>query len=263
MTSPAQMYESFFVPAMFGPWSGELVSRAGVAAGHRALDLACGTGVVARRLAGLGARVTGVDPNAAMLEVAARRAREEGVEIEWVEASAASTGLPDASFERATCQQGFQFFDDRLAAARELRRVLAPGGRAVVSCWRPLGEQPAFAALDAIERKHSGGGVDVPFSFGDPDAMRAVLESAGFDRVAVEIVARTVRFPSPDRFTQLTLTAAAAVVPGYMELSEEEREARIAALVREAQDVIAPFIEDDHVVFPMRSVVATAHVSAP
>ena len=263
MTSPAQMYESFFVPAMFGPWSSELVDRAEVAAGHRALDLACGTGVVARRLAGLGARVTGLDPNAAMLEVAGQRARDEGLEIAWVAGTADATGLPDAGFERATCQQGFQFFGDRPAAARELRRVLAPGGRAVVSCWRPIDEQPAFAALDELERRHSGGGVDVPFSFGDPDEMRALLESAGFDEVTVEIVARTVRFPSPDSFMQLTFTAAAAVVPGYMELSEAEREARIAALVSEAQAVIAPFVEDGHVVFPMRSVVATARVSAP
>lgn len=95
--------------------------------GQTVLDLGTGTGVVARELARAGCRVTGLDPSPELLAAARRLDGEAGVEIRYVEGTAEATGLPDATFDAATAAVCWHWFDaDR--AARETRRVLAPGG---------------------------------------------------------------------------------------------------------------------------------------
>ena len=101
---------------------------------QRALDLACGTGIVARRVAprvAPGGSVAGLDVSPAMLAVARARAAAEGVEVTWDEGNATSLPYGDGAFDLALCQQGLQFFPDQPAALRELHRVPPPpaGGR--------------------------------------------------------------------------------------------------------------------------------------
>jgi ubiquinone/menaquinone biosynthesis C-methylase UbiE len=130
----ADRYERALVPALFEPWADVLLDIAGVGQGDRVLDVACGTGVVARsaaRRVGSGGHVCGLDVNEDMLAIA----RSTNPDIEWRQAGSSRTGLPDASFDAAFCQQGLQFFPDRLGALREIHRVLAPGGRAVIATW--------------------------------------------------------------------------------------------------------------------------------
>ena len=127
----AQAYERYLVPAIFTAFAEELVEP--VQPGTRVLDVACGTGIVGRCADARGARVTGVDLNAQMLDVA----RTEAPDIEWIEADAAALPLPDGSFDHVLCQQGLQFFADPAAAVEEMLRVRAPGGRLTVSVWRP------------------------------------------------------------------------------------------------------------------------------
>ena len=76
------------------------------------------------------------DPNPDMLAVA-RSATPLGVRMEWYQASAEAMPIPDALFNVVLCQMGLQFMSDKLAALREMRRVLVRGGRLVVNVPGP------------------------------------------------------------------------------------------------------------------------------
>ena len=128
--TPAEAYERYFVSAIGLPAAQDLVERINPHPGEKVLDVACGTGVVARLLAekvSPGGTVTGVDVNAGMLDVARTKTPPEAA-IQWYEAPAESMPLPDETFDLVTCQLSLQFFADKPAALREMRRVLVPGG---------------------------------------------------------------------------------------------------------------------------------------
>jgi SAM-dependent methyltransferase len=138
----AELYERYVVPYFLGPWAPGLVELAALQQGERVLDLACGTGVVARLAAphvGATGHVTGLDLNAGMLAVARALPPPSGASITWVEGSAIAMDLPDASFDVIISQQGFQFFPDQPAALREMHRVLVPGGRVLLSVRKSAG----------------------------------------------------------------------------------------------------------------------------
>jgi ubiquinone/menaquinone biosynthesis C-methylase UbiE len=137
-------YERYFVPVIGAPLATDLIDIAGLRPGERVLDVACGTGIVARLAAervGSTGTVTALDINPAMLAVA-RSVASPGMSIEWYESSAEAMPLPDEAFDVVLCQLGLQFFPDRLAALREMQRVLAPGGRLVICV---VGPKPPFS----------------------------------------------------------------------------------------------------------------------
>jgi SAM-dependent methyltransferase len=174
--TPGEIYEQHIVPAIVARWAPELVEVVGVRPGERVLDLACGTGIVTRLLAdrvGPAGRVVGLDVNASML--AAARIAVTSPQIEWLEGNAMSIPLPDAAFDAVVCQQGFQFFPDKLVALHEMRRVLVPGGRLVLSVWRSIEHAPGFRVLEeALARRIGAAQATLPpFSLGDGQAIRA------------------------------------------------------------------------------------------
>src|SRR5262245_53875988 len=129
---PAEVYEAEFVPALFKPFSPVVADAAQVAAGQRVLDVACGTRVLARTVAarvGAAGAVLGLDANPEMLAVA----RRLDTTIEWLLGRAEDLPLPDASVDAVVSQFGLMFFDDRVAALREMRRVLRTRGRLAVA----------------------------------------------------------------------------------------------------------------------------------
>ena len=156
----AEAYESTFVPALFAEWAPHLCDLAGVRPGQRVLDVACGTGIVARvaadRLAGAG-RVVGVDLNEAMLAVA-RRVRPD---LEWRQGDAEALPFPPASFDRVLCQMALMFFPDRARALREMRRVAAPDGVAAFVVPATPGRSARLRALrrDGDAPRRPGGRV--------------------------------------------------------------------------------------------------------
>ena len=154
---PAE-YQNFLVPGMFTPFAARLVADLEITPGSDVLDVACGTGVVSRlaaRAAGPTGTVTGVDIGPAMLAVARSQPAESGsAPITYQEGSALELPLADGSFDCAVCHQGFQFFPDRVAAIRELRRVLRSGGRAAIACWTGLDETPVFRARRLMAVTH-------------------------------------------------------------------------------------------------------------
>ena len=184
--SAAEIYEEFFVPALFQQWAPIVADAAGIKAGHRVLDVACGTGVLAREAAGrvaAGGSITGLDRNEGMLAMARRIAPA----VEWKAGHAEQLPFPDASFDAVVSQFGLMFFDDRVQALREMRRVLKPGGRLAVAVWDRL--ERLFGRRIASE-------LQAPFALGDPETLRALFAEAGLSDAKVARHAGTARFPS-------------------------------------------------------------------
>jgi SAM-dependent methyltransferase len=264
--TPPQAYEQYFGPAIFEPLARVVVEHASPQPGERVLDLACGTGIVARRLAsmaGAAGRVEGVDVNPAMLDVA--RAHPGSAPVTWRQGNGMALDLADASFDLVVCQQGLQFFPDRRAGVAEMRRVLADGGRAVVAVWQSIDRHPLFAALAAAELPHLralGAGVtsdDVvaPFSLGGAEDLRALLVGAGFRDVAVASETIEARFATPDRFVERMEFAYAAVVP---QLAEDPAAfaAYLDAIDGKTRQIVARYRQGDRIVVPMHAHVAVA-----
>jgi ubiquinone/menaquinone biosynthesis C-methylase UbiE len=247
----AETYDSYLVPAIFEPWSRELIKRAQVWKGDRVLDVATGTGIVACRIAGSGAKVTGLDIDAERLALARRRASDESVAVTWREGSAETLPFREPAFELVTCQQGLQFVADRARAVREMRRVIVPGGRAVIACWLPIDQQGPFAVIDDIAEKHTGKRHVQPFSFGDQAALNKLLVDAKFFAIAIETVTRQVRIPDPARFATMALTT----------ISDQPADSLTEAIA-EGASALASFVVDDALQFQMKSFVAVARVKA-
>jgi SAM-dependent methyltransferase len=222
--SPAEVYEQFFVPGMFRPLAKELIESAAPEAGEAMLDLACGTGVVARTAAprlGRSGSIVAVDLRPGMIDVARDLAPPEGAPIRWVVGDATALDLPGETFDIVCCQQGLQFFEDRMAALNETRRVLKQGGRALFALWQALDRQGLFGEIAPIEQQRldafgiDSSDIDLPFSFGDPDELRDLVEDAGFKDVAVFEVAIETDFPAED-FVGRVEYAYSAVVPDFV-----------------------------------------------
>lgn len=259
--NPAYAYEAKFVPAMFLPWSEELLNRAKPRRGERALDVACGTGIVARQvgpLVGAQGAVTGLDISPPMLEVAGSIPLPDGVRIQWREGSAEALPFDDELFDLVLCQQGLQFVPDKRAATREMHRVLAPGGRAVVAVWQGLEHQPVFGILEPAIDRHIGQGAGAPFSFGDADALRVLFDDAGFGEVTLDSVSRNVHFPSADGFVRMVVMSAAAVIPKLAELDNAAQQVLIDEVRREVIDKFELYRESAGLTFPMRAHIVVA-----
>lgn len=201
---PPEAYERFFVPAIGGPLAGDLVEAAALRPGERVLDVACGTGAVARLAAervGAGGAVAGLDVNPAMLAVA-RAGAPAGLPIEWHQASAEAMPLPDGAFDVALCQMGLQFVPDRAAALRDMRRVLGAQGRAFLTLPGPTPEP--FAILAEALARHLGppaaAFVELVFSLHEPEALAELLRGAGFREVEVRAERKALRLPPPADF---------------------------------------------------------------
>jgi ubiquinone/menaquinone biosynthesis C-methylase UbiE len=208
-------YERHLVPAVFEPWAELLLDAVAFAPGGRVLDVASGTGVVARaaaRRAGGGGRVVASDVSAPMLARSAAAGAPPGAApIDYREASADALPFEDGSFDAVLCQQGLQFFPAQAAAVSEMRRVLRPGGVVGVAVWaqgHPL--EPFGVYLDELAAL----GIEPPFprAFeGDTFTMRLetvrvlLEEEAGFSPVEASVVKLEVTWPD-------TASAAAGVL---------------------------------------------------
>lgn len=254
-------YEEYLAPALFGPFAEQLVGAAALRAGERVLDVACGTGVVARlaaRRVGAGGRVVGIDLNPGMLAAAERKLAGPGAPIEWLAGNAEAIPLPDGGFDVVFCQQGLQFFSDKDKALREMHRLLHQGGRLLVSVWRPLEYSPSFAVLAEALGRHisveAGQALTRgPYSLTDAAELAALIAASGFRDVVVYPIERLVRFPSTDQFVRqyVAATPLAAVVD---QADDEQR----AGLLAEVRRQLEPYTHADGLTFPMETNVAIA-----
>ncbi|HJO04267.1 MAG TPA: methyltransferase domain-containing protein [Acidobacteriota bacterium] len=197
--SAAEVYEEFFVPALFTEWSPMLAEAAGIDPSYRVLDVGCGTGVVTRAVAGLlddSGAVLGIDINDGMLDVARRRSPE----IDWRLGSVEALPFDDQSFDAVVCQFGLMFFEDQPAAIREMVRVLRPGGRLAVAVWDVLDNVPGYASVTELLQRLFGdeaaNAMRAPYLLGNRDTLRSVFQRAGIADVDIRTHAGTARFPS-------------------------------------------------------------------
>ena len=233
-----EIYETALVAPLFRPWADSLLDDAQLGPGESILDVACGTGIVARvareRL-GTAGKVVGVDGSPGMLAVAARVAPA----IEWRQGDAAALPLqPEERFDVVVCQQGLQFFEDRAEAAREMKRALAANGRLAVSTWRPDEEFPVLHGLRGVAERHLGPIDDARHSLSDPRAIEAVLQAAGFHSVSSKNLSRTIRFPDGLVFVRLNAMALVTMSERADSMTEDEREKVVAAIVRDSARLV-------------------------
>jgi SAM-dependent methyltransferase len=234
-----ELYERELAGPLFRPFAEAMVEAVAPEPGARVLDVACGTGIVARLardLAGPQAAIVGVDVNPGMLEVA----RRVEPAIDWRQGDAGS--LPLAGGERfavVTCHQGAQFLPDRAAGFREMHRALEPGGRVAVGTWCREEEFPFLVALRRVAERHVGPITDRRHALADPAELEALLLGAGFTDVAVTRVARVVRFPDPGIFVRLNAMALVGMSASGPALGDAERAEAVEAVVRASAPVAA------------------------
>ena len=184
-TDAAEVYESCFVPAIFGAWAGPVADAAGIRAGDKVLEVGCGTGVLAREaLARVGqeGQVVGLDLNEGMLAVAARTEPQ----VEWRQGNATSLPFDDMSFDAVVSQFALMYFPDRVASLREMWRVLAPAGRLAVAAWASIDHARGYQMLvDITVRQCGREAADVlaaPFVLGDQAELAELVAASGIDR---------------------------------------------------------------------------------
>ncbi len=199
----AEVYEERFVPGIFAEWAPRLVAFAGIAPGDRVLDVACGTGIVARTAAdavGPDGAVTGLDLNPAMLEVAARVRPD----VTWRQGDAQALPWADDTADVVTCQMALMFLPDRPRAIAEMARVARR--RVAVLVPASLADQPAYAALTGVVADHAGEEgaalMAAYWSCGDLPWLLNLAARAGLTEVESRTVSGTARFPSAEAMVE-------------------------------------------------------------
>lgn len=197
----AEYYESKFVPAIFGEWAPLLVAAGEVTEGQTVLDVACGTGVVARAAAeqvGVEGAVVGVDLNEAMLGVA-RRLRPN---IEWRQGDAAELPFPSGSFDVVLCQSAMMFFPDVQRALSEMARVVTADGTVAVQVFSNLESQAGYGPFVEVAARHAGPEATSLLStywrLGDLVQLESLFEAAGLRVTSTRTHVGTARFDSID-----------------------------------------------------------------
>jgi SAM-dependent methyltransferase len=238
----AKAYEALMVPALFGQWAPAVADAAHIQPGERVLDVACGTGVLAREVlsrTGAADLVSGLDPSPGMMEVA----RQLAPGVDWREGIAESLPFPDASFDVVVSQFGLMFFSDRSRALREALRVLGPGGRVAIAVWDSLENIPAYAdevaLLEGLAGAPAADALRAPFLLGDRRELETLFAGAGVDAVEVATRRGTARFPSVRVMVEADLRGWLPLM-GVV-LTEEQ----IAEVLEAAEEALSQYVTPD------------------
>ena len=177
-----------------------------------------------------------------------------GAAIQWQEGNATALPYAEASFDLVVCQHGLQFFPDRVAALREMRRVLAPGGRVLVIVLQALDRHPVFEALMTSVAAHLSlpiAAVATPFALSDEAQLRGLFAAAGFQSASVVPESTPVSFTEPARFVQLAVTSSAAAVPAFAQLDGPDRASLLEAVRLDVDSRLQTCLDAGAVSFPM------------
>ena len=187
----ARRYEQTQIPTAMRPIAEMMFKHVSLRDGDRVLDVACGTGIVTRviteQFEHVGS-IVGVDLNPNMLEVARENAPTTHIPLEWHEGNVCELPFPDGSFDVVVSSHGLQFIPDKVAALREIRRVLTPSGRLAFTVW---GEpNPYWAAMIETLARHisedTATTVRAPFVLGDAELVRNLVAKAGFHGIEMQ-----------------------------------------------------------------------------
>jgi ubiquinone/menaquinone biosynthesis C-methylase UbiE len=207
--SPEEIYQEIFVPAIIDEWIPRVLALANPRPGDWVLDVACGTGALTRSIAetvGKSGYVAGVDISPDMLKLARKISNVQFPTIEWRECDAQILPFQDETFDIAFCQLGLMFMPDRVAAMKEMQRVLRPSGRLVLMVWGAIDRCPGQTAMAKTWEKLFGPEQAAKFyrqhSMSDPAIVRSLLEAAGFQDISVQLKIGTVRIRSPEHLVR-------------------------------------------------------------
>ncbi|NPT59904.1 class I SAM-dependent methyltransferase [Paraburkholderia elongata] len=260
--SVPQAYEEFLVPRVFEPWARLLLDEAKLVQAQVVIDVATGPGTVARLAApmlGPKGRIVATDIARPMLDVARAKPSLTGAApIEYVESPAAPLSAPTGAFDVVLCQQGMQFFPDRPSALREMRRVLKPGGRAVIAVWAAIERNPLFVAIHTALRATTTPElaelITAPFSWNSTTELKMAAEEAGFHDV--RILTRSLPMVFEQGVEQAVRSLSATpVYPGVIALSQAVQD----AFFRRLRSELTPLIVDGKVIGEMVSNIIVAH----
>jgi len=263
-TNPSvpKAYEEFFVPRLFEPWAALLLDEAKLKKGQAVIDVATGPGTVARLAAprlGPKGRIVATDISRPMLDIArAKRALAGAAPIEYVESPAAPLAARTGAFDVVLCQQGLQFFPDRPAALREMKRVLKPGGHAVVAVWTAISRNQIFAAFHAALRAATppelADLITAPFSWHSSAELKAATEEAGFRKV--RLLTRSLPMVMEKGLEQAVQSfSATPVSPGVAALPQSIQDSFFARMRQE----LSALVVDGKVIGEMVSNIIVAH----
>jgi SAM-dependent methyltransferase len=190
-------------PFLFEPFARHTAERIRARAPRAVLETACCTGIVTRRLREALSRdalLVASDPDERMLAVG-RRTVGTAAHVSWACADLCKLQFGDGDFDAMVCQFGLMFAADKLAAVREARRVLQPGGSFLVTTWAPLDRNPVVAlvhrTLGAMFPEHPPQHfAHASFAYGDPDLLNDLLLAGGFQDVVVDVVEKATSSPS-------------------------------------------------------------------
>jgi ubiquinone/menaquinone biosynthesis C-methylase UbiE len=262
MSYLAESYERFMVPSLFAPWATYLVQRANPQLGEHVLDIACGTGIVARSIAPLvGSRgiVIGVDVNPDMIDMARTAAERDHIAIEWHTGPAEQLLFPDEHFDLILCQFGLMFFTNKHAALKEMHRVLRKDGHVVLSVWQGLDRHPFYQTLHDVSLRHFGkSSVEAVFSLGKADELHKLLTDSGFRQVAIEPMSITAYFPRPEEFLAWEIDINPAEAPALQNLDNEAQQAIMAAVRQDMQSPLKEVTQENQVVLQFHAHIAQA-----
>jgi ubiquinone/menaquinone biosynthesis C-methylase UbiE len=259
----AQDYQRTVVPHSTAPSAELLLKHAALQQRERVADVACGTGIVARLaapLVGAAGAVVAVDVNPAMLTVGRALPVPEGALIEWREGDAQHLPLVDAAYDVVLCNHGLPFFPDWVAALREMRRVLAPGGRVCIAVWNIEDSAVSRLIWTTISRR-----LEQPlttlargFALGDAGKVEGMMGDAGFSEARVLTRPLTLRQPKEDGMIASIFANVRGMLPWLAAMPASE----VAALARSVEDEIAGTLrryeDDGYVMFPMSVHIAQA-----
>jgi SAM-dependent methyltransferase len=254
LSEDAQLYENNYVPTLFGPWAPRVADAAGIASGDRVLDVGCGTGILARNAAervGSVGHVTGLDLDEGMLSVA----RRAGPGIEWRQGDATELPFEDATFDAVVSQFALMYFPDRVAALREMWRVLAPAGRLAVAVWAPHERATGYVELASIARRYAGEeAVDIirkPHVLGEPEVLRTLFDEAGIEDPEIKILDGLYTQPSIDYFLESEVKGSP-----LNNLFDDES---YPPFLEETKEALATYLTSEgNLVIPMDATIVTA-----
>jgi ubiquinone/menaquinone biosynthesis C-methylase UbiE len=254
-------YDEVLVPRLFEPWALLLLDQCDLHRSVAVLDVATGPGTVARLAAKRiepGGRVVATDISRPMLDVAtSKRSLPDAAPINYIESPAAPLAVESAVFDVVLCQQGLQFFPDRVAALGEMRRALRPGGRLAIAVWCRVEDNPIYAALHAALRESVPAALAdrllAPFSWPDPQVIKDTIAAAGFREVCVRRAALPLIFESGIAQATRALSAS-PLAPSLVALPAATRDELDAAI----RARLAPFLREGKVSADMTSNIAVA-----